>query len=154
MTTRSVVHDTLVIERVFAASSARVFAAWSRASIRKTWMVPNEEWETVEFTEDFRIGGREFMRFGPKSNPHLRAETLYLNIVEDQRIIMAGTMFVSDVPISCSMATLELLASAASTHMIYTEQAAFLDGRDQPGSRRQGWKINLDQLEAHLKTRG
>jgi uncharacterized protein YndB with AHSA1/START domain len=152
MATRSVVHDTIVIERDFSASITRVFAAWSRARVRSVWMVPNEGWETVEFNEDFRIGGREVARFGPKGCPHLRSETHYLNIVEERRIVMAGTMFSSDLPISCSMATVELLASQTGTRMIYTEQAAFLDGRDEPSSRRRGWWINLDKLDAHLST--
>ena len=152
MATRTVVHETIVLERKFSAAVARVFAAWSRADFRSKWMVPNEDWETVEVREDFRVGGRESARLGPKGNPYLRTETHYLNIVDGQRIVMAGTMFISDVPISCSMATVELFAADSVTQMIYTEQAAFLDGRDQPSARRQGWKINLDKLDAHLST--
>jgi uncharacterized protein YndB with AHSA1/START domain len=79
-----------------------------------------------------------------------RSITNYLDIVPDHRIIMAGTMFASELPISCSLATVEFLEHGRATRMIHTEQAAFLDGRDTPQSRRQGWGINLDKLEAYL----
>jgi uncharacterized protein YndB with AHSA1/START domain len=150
MTTRTVVHDTIVLERTFSASPARVFAAWSRADVRRLWMAPSDQWEVAELREDFRVSGSGSMRFGPKGNPHLWAETHYLDIVDEQRIVMAGTMFDSNVAISCSLATVELFATGAAVRMIYTEQAAFLDGRDQPRTRRQGWNINLDKLEAYL----
>jgi hypothetical protein len=54
--------------------------------------------------------------------------TNYLDVVPDQRTIMAGTMFASELPISCSLATVEFLEHGRATRMIYTEQAAFLDG--------------------------
>jgi uncharacterized protein YndB with AHSA1/START domain len=48
------------------------------------------------------------------------------------------------------MATVELQDLGKTTHMIYTEQAAFLDERDEPSARRMGWQINFDKLEAWL----
>jgi uncharacterized protein YndB with AHSA1/START domain len=153
MQARNVEHDTIVIERDFNAAPARVFAAWASPSARAEWAVPSGEWESVEQGNDFRVGGHEVSRFGPPGDPRYKAETNYLDIVPDSRIIMAGTMFDSERPISCSLATVELLSAGRGTHMRYTEQAAFLDGRDSATPRRHGWKINLDKLEAYL-TRG
>ena len=150
MPARSVEHETIVLERDFKAAPARVFAAWASPEARAQWAVPNEHWESVEQGNDFRVGGREVSRFGPKGNPRYKAETNYLDIVPDSRIIMAGTMFDADQPISCSLATVELLPAGRGTHMLYTEQAAFLDGRDSAATRRQGWRINLDKLAAYL----
>jgi uncharacterized protein YndB with AHSA1/START domain len=150
MSDRSVTHDTIAIERTFNASPARVFAAWASSKARARWAVPRDEWESAEESDDFRIEGREVRRFGPKGDPRYRSVTNYLDIVPDQRIVMAGTMFVAELPISCSLATVEFLEHGRATRMIYTEQAAFLDGRDTPQSRRQGWGINLDKLEAYL----
>jgi uncharacterized protein YndB with AHSA1/START domain len=150
MQARSVEHETIVIERDFKAAPARVFAAWASPHARAHWAVPNEDWESVEQGNDFRVGGREISRFGPKADARYKAETNYLDIVPDRRIIMAGTMFEADQPISCSMATVEFLSAGRGTRMLYTEQAAFLDGRDSAANRRQGWKINLDKLEAYV----
>jgi uncharacterized protein YndB with AHSA1/START domain len=151
MQVRSVEHETIVIERDFRAAPARVFAAWANPHARAQWAVPNEQWESVEQGNDFRVGGHEVSRFGPKGNPRYKAETNYLDIVLDRRIIMAGTMFDADQPISCSLATVEFLSAGRGTRMLYTEQAAFLDGRDSAATRRQGWKINLDKLAAYVE---
>lgn len=150
MQERSVEHETIVMERQFKAAPPRVFAAWASAKARAQWMVPNHDWESVEESDDFRVGGREVSRLGPKGDPRFRAEKYYLDIVPEQRILMAGTMFAADRPISCSLATVELLAAGRGTRMIYTEQAAFLNGRDGADARRQGWKINLDKLDNFL----
>jgi uncharacterized protein YndB with AHSA1/START domain len=150
MSDRSVTHDTIAIERTFNASPARVFAAWASSKARARWAVPRDEWESAEESDDFRIEGREVRRFGPKGDPRYRCVTNYLDIVPDQRIVMAGTMFAAELPISCSLATVEFLEHGRATRMIYTEQAAFLDGRDTPQSRRQGWGTNLDKLDAYL----
>jgi uncharacterized protein YndB with AHSA1/START domain len=147
----TVTHDTIVLERTFAAPPARVFAAWADPDSRSQWAVPSGEWETAEDQSDFRVGGREVSRFGPPGDARYRAETNYLNIVPDRRIIMAGTMAELDTPISASMATVEFLSAGAGTRMIYTEQAAFLDGRDKPDYRRKGWETNMTQLEAYLR---
>jgi uncharacterized protein YndB with AHSA1/START domain len=150
MAERSVRHETIVLVRDFQAARERVFRAWADSTARSRWAIPKPEWQSAEQTQDFRVGGHEVSRFGPRGDAYLKAETYYLDIVPGQRIIMAGTMFARDVPISCSMATVELHDRGKATHMIYTEQAAFLDERDEPGARRKGWQINLDKLHEWL----
>lgn len=150
MPERNVRHETIVLERDFASARERLFRAWADSTARSRWAIPKRGWECAEQTQDFRVGGHEVSRFGPRGDPYLKAETVYLNIVPGYRIIMATTMFARDVPVSCSMATVELYERGKATHMIYTEQAAFLDERDEPGARRQGWQINLDQLHEWL----
>lgn len=148
---RSVVHDTIVIDRTFEAPPGRVFAAWASPAARARWAVPGGAWVLAEDGDDFRVGGHEVSRFGPPGDPVFRAETNYLDIVPGRRIVMAGTMAERDVAISASMATVELLPHEDGTRLIYTEQAAFLDGHDTPTSRRQGWGEILDKLDAELR---
>jgi uncharacterized protein YndB with AHSA1/START domain len=154
MSKRSVRHETIVMERDFKAARERVFQAWADPEARSRWAIPKQDWKSAEQTRDFRTGGHEVSRFGPSGDPYLRAETNYLDIVPGHRIIMAGTMFEREVAISCSMATVELRERGKTTHMVYTEQAAFLDERDEPSARRQGWQINFDKLDAWLAERG
>lgn len=148
---RTVHHETIVIDRRFAAAPARVFAAWATPEARARWAIPGTDWVIAGGDHDFRVGGHETSRFGPPGDPLYRAETTYLDIVPDRRIVMAGTMSDRDTPISASMATVELLANGGETRMIYTEQAAFLDGRDVPANRVQGWGQILDKLDAELR---
>ncbi len=56
MTTRSVTHDTFVIERVYDAPPARVFAAWATSEGKASWFVGPEGWTQVERVFDFRVG--------------------------------------------------------------------------------------------------
>lgn len=151
MNERSVHHDTIVIERGFDASPARVFAAWADPAARARWSSPGTDWEIAEDQHDFRVGGHEVSRFGPPGDPVYRAETNYLDIVADQRIVMAGTMTERETRISASMATVELVSAGDGTRVIYTEQAAFLDGLDSPANRRKGWGEILDKLEVELR---
>jgi dihydrofolate reductase len=65
----------------------------------------------AEDGDDFRAGGREVSRFGPPGDPIYRAVTIYLDIVPDRRIVMAGTMAERDVPISASARAERYLAS-------------------------------------------
>ena len=152
MPDRSVQHDTLVIDRTFDADVARVFAAWATPASRKHWTIPKAGWEIADDESDFRVGGREVSHFGPPGDPRYRAETHYLDIVDNARIVMAGTMSDAGRRISASLATVEFLARAGRTRLIYTEQAAFLDGLDTPESRRGGWNQNLDGLERFLNS--
>jgi uncharacterized protein YndB with AHSA1/START domain len=58
MTQRSVTHSTFVLERVYAAPPARVFAAWADPAVKAQWLGGGpEEWESGEHTLAFRVGG-------------------------------------------------------------------------------------------------
>ena len=46
MTERSVEHSTIVIERNYDASPARVFAAWSTKEALLRWASPGEGWKS------------------------------------------------------------------------------------------------------------
>jgi uncharacterized protein YndB with AHSA1/START domain len=141
----------LVIERTFDADPRRVFAAWASPEARKQWAVPDGGWEIADDQHDFRVGGREVSHFGPAGDARYRAETTYFDIVHNARIVMAGPMYDRDTRISVSLATVEFLAVGAGTRVIYTEQAAFLDGRDTPTSRKQGWSQIFKALERFLQ---
>ena len=69
MTDRSVTHSTFVVERSYAASAARVFAAWADPEAKARWFAGPEEWGPNEFELDFRVGGRERSRGGPQGGP-------------------------------------------------------------------------------------
>ena len=113
--------------------------------------MPNEGWEIADDQHDFRVGGHEDSHFGPPGDPRYRAETNYFDIVHNSRIVMAGAMYDRRARISISLATVEFLPVGSGTRVIYTEQAAFLDGRDTPTSRRQGWSQIFRGLERFLQ---
>jgi uncharacterized protein YndB with AHSA1/START domain len=146
-------HDTFTIERSYDATPARVFAAWARPEARARWFVGPAGWTALERSLDFRVGGKEvtkgrFSESGVVSN----FESLFLDIVPDQRIIFTYVMHVNDRKISASLATLELEVEGEGTRLRYTEQGAFIDGYEDNGGRKRGTEALLNQLDAWLRS--
>ena len=152
MTRRSVAHATFVVERVYEASPARVFNAWADPSAKARWFGSSDEWNTLAFELDFRIGARETNTGRPVAGGPVHSfNGQYHDIVPDQRIIYSYDMHLDDTRISVSLATVELKPEGRGTRLIFTEQGAFLDGYDDAGQREQGTRELLDALGAELE---
>ena len=149
MTARRAEHGTIRLERRYKAAPARVFAAWARPAARALWDVPGR-WVIAEQTFDFREGGRELKRFGPKGDPRFVADTLYLDIVPDRRIVFSYSMTSHGDPISVSLTTVEIMPDAQGTKLLLTEQVAFLDGKDNAANREEGLASMLDKIGESL----
>jgi uncharacterized protein YndB with AHSA1/START domain len=126
-----------------------VFAAWAEPEARAKWDVPGR-WVIAEQTFDFREGGRERKRFGPVGDAYLVADTLYLDIVANRRLVFGYSMTRSGTPISVSLTTVELSPDKEGTHLRLTEQIVFLDGHDNAASREDGLASMLDKIAAML----
>lgn len=150
MADRSVEHASFAIEHSFQAPPARVFSAWSDPEAKNRWFVQGVGWDLSTYDHDFRVGGREQGRFGRSGEPTYRNDTTYLDIVPDRRIVFAYTMAREDTLISASLATVEFHPAGAGTRLVFTEQAAFLDGGDKPQYRQQGWGSLMDALQTEL----
>ena len=149
MKARSAQHGTIRLERTYKAAPARVFAAWAEPEARAQWDVPGR-WLIAEQTFDFREGGHERKRFGPPDDPRLVADTLYLDIVPQRRIVFSYSMTSRGTPISVSLTTVEISPAPSSggrnTHLLLTEQVAFLDGNDNAANREEGLSSMLDKI--------
>lgn len=153
MTERSVQHGGFTIRRRYDAPPARVFKAWADPAARLVWGAPGDDWELAEARFDFRVGGIETSRFGPPGDAIYRNETRYADIVPDRRIVFSYTIDRGGTRISASLSTVELLPDGDGTRLVFTEQAVFLDGGDQPEIREGGWREILDKLDAFLRRR-
>jgi uncharacterized protein YndB with AHSA1/START domain len=151
VTERSVTHVTFVVERGYDAPPSRVFAAFASPATKRRWFAEGEGWEVEEFEVDFRVGGHERGRFRFRGGPLIRNDTVYQDIVPDERIIIAYAMTVGETRISASLATMEFRPEGSGTRLVYTEQGAFLDGQDQPADRERGCRALLDNLDAELR---
>ena len=148
---RSVTHATFVIERSYDASPATVFGAWSDAKAKARWFGGPDDWGPAEHTLDFRIGGLEVSRGGPKGGQVHTYEARYYDIVPNERIILAYDMHLDDRRISVSLATVEFKPEGKGTRLTFTEQGAFLDGYDNPAEREHGTGELLDALGRALR---
>ena len=55
-----------------------------------------------------------------------------------RRIVFSYSMTSRGTPISASLTTVELSSSGGGTHLLLTEQVAFLDGNDNAANREEG----------------
>jgi uncharacterized protein YndB with AHSA1/START domain len=154
MKDRSVLHSTFEIERSFPAQPQRVFAAFADPAKKLKWFREEDSSITEQFEMDFRVGGRERTQFRIKSGPFegtiCTNDTVYQDIVQDRRIVLAYTMTMGERRMSASLATFEMLEEGAGTKLIFTEQAAFFEGSDGPEMRKEGWQLLLGRLADEL----
>lgn len=150
MSERSATHATFALERTYPAAPARVFAAFADPREKARWMGCHDDWRTLEYEMDFRVGGREVNRTQPPAGAVHGMEARYHDIVPGQRIVYSYAMTVGDEPISISLVTLEFEPADGGTRLTFTEQGAFLDGHQHPSDREAGTGIGLDRLEALL----
>jgi len=96
----TVSHGTFVIERTYAATPERVFAAFSDPAKKRRWYIEGHNNDAETFEMDFRVGGFERSRFRFEAGAPLPAGTacandsVYLDIVTNERVVLAYTMTV------------------------------------------------------------
>jgi uncharacterized protein YndB with AHSA1/START domain len=145
-----VVHRTFSVERTYPALPSRVFAAFANPETKRRWFAEGPGFEVDEFALDFRVGGFERTRFRAAGGASGRNDTIFLDIVPDERIVFAYSLTDGEVRTSAALTTVELAPDTdggeTQTRLLLTEQVAFLDGVDGTASRRRGWGALLDRL--------
>lgn len=147
MTDHSVLHATFTLEPSYPAAPARVFAAWADPVAKARWFAgPGTEHEL-----DFRVGGRETAyRAATGSHPALQFESVYHDIVPNERIVYSSTLSAGDELATVSLTTIEFRPAAEGTQLVLTEQGTFLDGQEEPSWREEGTSQQLTALAAEL----
>ena len=144
--TSSAHYATLVFERVCEAPIETVFAAFSEAKARARWGRP---WDAavMHYEEaNFRVGGRDVFRCGPKTAPQFRGETRYLDIVPNRRIVSSVTTEINGTRLTTALNTFELAPADTSTFVSLTVQLTVLDGPGMIERSRAAYDTALDNL--------
>lgn len=150
MTKRSVIHDTFTLERRYAHPPSKVFAAWAEPEAKQRWFGSGDGVTVDRFDMDFRVGGDEITSGKTPDGATYLYEGRYLEIVVKARIIYSYLMHVEDQFLSVSNATVQIHEDPDGVRLVYTEQAAFLDGLDDAPSRAGGTEQLLDALGTEL----
>jgi uncharacterized protein YndB with AHSA1/START domain len=149
-TSTSVVHATFVVERTFDADLARVWDAFAVPEQHAKWFGSDEGFSATEEHEDFRVGAQAVQDGQWHDGPTSRYVGTYTDIVERSRIVSTYDMWVGGEHLSTSLSTTELEAVDGGTRVTYTEQAVFLDGKEDGSQRQAGFESIYDALAAYL----
>ena len=152
MAETTALHATLVIERDISATIARVFAAYANIDERVKWGAPSENTALIYEHANFKEGGEDVFRCGPKSNPNIHGSTRYLDIVDNRRIVSSETITVDGQRLCASLTTLELSPNGASTKLRSTTQLVSFIGKDMVTGHENGTNASLDNLVRFLSS--
>ena len=139
-------HDTIILERIYKASPARVFAAWESVEARLRWSTPFPTAGAAYDQSEFRVGGLDIMRCGAKDDMRYKAHVRYLEILRDARIVMAESVAEDGITRAASLITIELEPAGEATKQTVTMHVSAFDGTGMIEGYHEGWGAALDKL--------
>lgn len=142
-----VFHDTIRIERMLPATIAEVFAALADPEARQRWGKPSDDTALVYDKTDFRVGGTDIGRCGPKGNLVYRIETSYRDIVPSQRIVSTETVYEDAQPLSVALLTVVLEPADSGTKLTFTAQVAAFGSEAMIAGNRAGFTAAFQRLD-------
>jgi uncharacterized protein YndB with AHSA1/START domain len=146
----AIAHATIVMERTYNASPARVFAAWESPEARARWSAPTPD-ITIKYEEaDFREGGRDVVRCIEPGSADFVAHVHYLDIRRDRRLVFAEAVFNGSRRVSAALISVELSPAGAGTQLALTLQIASFDGSGMEAGYKEGWSAALDNLASEF----
>jgi uncharacterized protein YndB with AHSA1/START domain len=145
MSDRSVTHATFTLKRTYSATPDRVFAAWADPQAKGRWFAG----DAPGYEMEFRPGGLE-RNGGVHGGMRITWESLYREIVIDERIVYTSTLTMDDDLAGASLTTVEFVPEGGGTRVVLVEAGAYLDGREQPEWREEGTGKWLDALATYL----
>ena len=146
MAKNDVQHATFVFERTSDAPVDRVFAALANPVERAQWGVPSAKAALVYDRTDFREGGSDEFRCGPKHDPQYRGVTTYLEIVPNERVVSTELVAANGRKLLATLSTTTLESRGAGTNITVTLQVTSLAGEDMITGAKNGTGASLDNL--------
>jgi uncharacterized protein YndB with AHSA1/START domain len=159
----SIDHGTVVVERVLDVPLASVYGAFADAAERARWGSPSDTAAFIYDAADFRIGGVDLIRCGPKEDPRFRVEARYLDILPERRVVWSETIRESrkdreerdgrqnDAPLAANLTTVEFFPQGLRTRVKVTVQVASFVGAAMIENTRDGHSGSLANMARCLE---
>jgi len=142
-------HVTFTLARSYAAPLELVFSEFADPVARARWSAPSED-VLIYDESDFRVGGRDVFRCGPKSDPKFRGETRYLLIVPNTRVVYSETVDTDGQRLAASLTTFEFEPVESATNVTVTVQMVSFVGPGMIEGYESGNRSALENLSHHL----
>jgi ketosteroid isomerase-like protein/uncharacterized protein YndB with AHSA1/START domain len=142
-------HATIRLQHSYPAPPERVFSEFADPVARARWSAPSKDALIYDET-DFRLGGKDVFRCGPKGDPKFRGETRYLNVVTNARVVSSETLDVEGQRLAVALTTLDFEPTEEGTNLTVTIQIVSFVGPDMIHGYESGNKSALKNLSVHL----
>ena len=142
-------HATITVQHSFSVPVERVFSKFADPLARARWSAPSND-ELIYDEADFRIGGKDVFRCGPKGNPKFRGETRYLDIVPNARVVSSETVDVKGERLAVALTTLDFEPTDDGSDLRVTIQMVSFAGPDVIHGYESGNKSALKNLSQYL----
>jgi uncharacterized protein YndB with AHSA1/START domain len=144
-------HATLTFNRICEAPIERVFQAFADVEERMRWGAPSDSTAFFYDEADFRVGGRDVFRCGPKANPQYVGVTTYYDIVPNRRIVSSEAVEAQGIKLMVSLSTATFEPEGEGTRVTVTTQVTSLGGDDMIKGTEAGNNASLDNLVKIMK---
>lgn len=141
-------HATFCVERVYDAPPARVFHAFTDRDARMRWFFKTDGWSLHAHSGgELGVGRTESSRFSPPgAEVMITNDSIYLDVVTNERLIFAYAMTLDGAPLSSSLSTAEFRPEGKGTRLVFTEQGVYLDGNVSGRIEgTEGWLVTLGE---------
>jgi uncharacterized protein YndB with AHSA1/START domain len=142
-------HATITLQQSYSAPLERVFSEFADPVARASWSAPSGD-ALIYDEADFRIGGRDVFRCGPKGDAKFRGETRYLDIVPDARVVSSETVDADGRRLAVALTTLDFEPTEDGTNLKVTIQMVSFVGSEMIHSYESGNQSALKNLAQHL----
>jgi uncharacterized protein YndB with AHSA1/START domain len=153
MTDSSIAHGTITVEREYPVPLERVYAAWTTPEAKRGWFAQDPGFLQTEneYRLDFRVGGTEILDAQTFSGSRLVIETVFQDIVPNERIVATYEVLLNGRRMSVSLWSVVFEPTAGGTRLVTIEHGVYLDGLDTNDQRRQGVESDFEQLALYLE---
>ena len=144
-------HRTLNFKRLIAATPERVFRALSRVKEKAIWSAPKGD--EIKFQKsDFKFGGVETFRCGPKGDLNFKGILHFEDIIKNKRIVFTETVFFKKQKLATALVTTDLIQIDKKTLVNMTIQVVSYCGDQMLTGYASGYKMSLKNLNEYLKS--
>ena len=142
-------HATITLERAYAASAEHIFSEFADPRARAKWSAPQND-ALVYDEADFREGGRDVFRCGPRNDLRFQGVTTYHVIVPNRCVVSTESLSEGATQLAIALNTLEFESTAEGANLRLTVQIASFVGPGLVTGYESGNRSALEGLARQL----